>query len=76
METRPSVPVQEPMSPLRGSIMGAERFKAPRRSSIIGDTFKLQQVEHRVDGHERGKLPLCFVIAAFAANISKYKLNF
>ena len=54
--TRQSVANEELIMPIRNSIMAAERFKKPRRSSIISDTFKLQQVEHRIDGHERGNL--------------------
>ena len=55
MAVRQSMANQEPMEPVRASVLNAERFsRSPRRSSIISDTFKLQQVEHRIDGHEQG----------------------
>jgi len=55
MAVRQSMANQEPMEPVRASVLNAERFsRGPRRSSIISDTFKLQQVEHRINGHEEG----------------------
>ena len=43
-----------PEAKFQASLINAERFKNPRKSSVISDSLKLQGLEHKVDGHDKG----------------------
>ena len=45
-----------PEAKFQASLINAERFKNPRKSSVISDSLKLQGLEHKVDGHDKGNL--------------------
>ena len=45
-----------PEAKFQASLINADRFKNPRKSSVISDSLKLQGLEHKVDGHEKGNL--------------------
>jgi len=42
-----------PEAKFQASLINADRFKNPRKSSVISDSLKLQGLEHKVDGHEK-----------------------
>ena len=59
-----------PEAKFQASLINAERFKNPRKSSVISDSLKLQGLEHKVDGHDKGNLKNHHFIAK-----SIYRLN-
>merc|ERR1719447_572194 len=42
-----------PEAKFQASLINADRFKNPRKSSVISDALKLPGLEHKVDGHEK-----------------------
>merc|ERR1719402_1027262 len=62
------------------SIINSDRFKKQRRSSVISDSFKLQQIDHKVDGHEQDIKSIFDVldqvsVTATSADVQSNKLN-
>ena len=47
-----------PEAKFQASLINADRFKNPRKSSVISDALKLPGLEHKVDGHEKGNFEI------------------